>query len=90
MKSQLIASALLVGSLFLTGCASDLLIPLSPFGYFAPGGSGSGSSSISSGIDPITQAGIDADNAATDAQSAQDVRDAAAAASAASANLTVP
>ena len=85
MKRQLIATALLVGSVFLTGCAADPLIPLTPFGYLDRGRSYSGSSS-DSGIDPITQAGIDADNAATNDQSAQDVRDAAAAASAASAN----
>jgi hypothetical protein len=85
MKRQPIAIALLVSSVFLTGCAGDPLIPLTPFGYFAPGGSDSGPST-SSGIDPITQAGIDADNAATNDQSNQDIRDAAAAASAASAN----
>jgi hypothetical protein len=76
MKSQLIATALIVGSLYLTGCAGASL---------SSGGSDSGSSG-SVGIDPITQAGIDATNAATNDQSAQDVRDAAAAAVQASAN----
>jgi hypothetical protein len=37
-----------------------------------PGGSG-----VSGGIDPVTQAGIDAGNAATQEQSNQDIRDAA-------------
>ena len=50
------------------------------------GSGGSSGSDVSGGIDPITQAGIDASNAATQEQSNQDIRDAAAQANAASAN----
>lgn len=68
---------LIAGAMFFSGC-------LGLNSGLASGGSGD--SSVSVGIDPITQAGIDADNAATNDQSNQDIRDAAAQISAASAN----
>jgi len=80
MKRSLIVIPLIAGTMFFSGC-------LELNSGVASGGSGeSGGSSVSSGIDPITQAGIDADNAATSDQSNQDIRDAAAQANAASAN----
>ena len=86
MNRKLVAAALLGFSICFTGCA-DPLIPISPFGYLARDPhSGYEAPAVSSGIDPITQAGIDAGTAATNDQSNQDMRDAAAAASAASAN----
>jgi len=85
MKRQLVAVALVISGCF-TGCVGIPLIPLTPMGYLALKRGDYEAPSESSGIDPITQAGIDADNAATNDQSNQDIRDAAAAASAASAN----
>jgi hypothetical protein len=94
MKRCFIVIPLIAGVMFFSGCLG-LNSGLASGGWIGPGGwssggsggSGeSGGSSESLGIDPATQAGIDADNAATDAQSAQDVRDAAAQAIAASAN----
>jgi hypothetical protein len=80
MKRCLMVIPLIAGAMFFSGC-------LGLNSGLASGGSGdSGGSSVSSGIDPITQAGIDADNAATNEQSNQDIRDAAAQISAASAN----
>ena len=71
---------LMVGAMFFSGC-------LGLNSGLTSGGSGeSGGSNVSGGIDPITQAGIDADNAATNDQSNQDIRDAAAQANAASAS----
>jgi|ERR1700722_12962617 hypothetical protein len=83
MKRCLMVIPLIAGAMFFSGC-------LGLNSGLASGGSGgsgeSGGSSVSGGIDPITQAGIDADNAATNEQSNQDIRDAAAQANAASAN----
>jgi hypothetical protein len=71
---------LIAGAMFFGGC-----VGLNS-GSASGGSGGSGDSGVSGGIDPITQAGIDADNAATNEQSNQDIRDAAAQANAASAN----
>jgi hypothetical protein len=80
MKRCLMVIPLIAGAMFFSGC-------LGLNSGLASGKSGgSGGSSVSGGIDPITQAGIDADNAATNDQSNQDIRDAAAQISAASAN----
>jgi hypothetical protein len=77
MKRCLMVIPLIASAMFFSGC----------LGLNSGLASGdSGGSSVSSGIDPITQAGIDADNAATNDQSNQDIRDAAAQISAASAN----
>jgi hypothetical protein len=80
MKRCLILIPLIAGAMFFSGC-----LGLNS-GLAASGSGESGGSNVSSGIDPITQAGIDADNAATNEQSNQDIRDAAAQANAASAN----
>jgi hypothetical protein len=89
MKRYLIVIPLIAGAMFFSGCLG-LNSGLAYGGWAESGGSSgssdSGGSSVSSGIDPATQAGIDADNAATDEQSMQDMRDAAAQAIAASAN----
>ena len=74
MKRCLMLIPLIAGAMFFSGCVG------------LNSGSASGGSGGSGGIDPITQAGIDADNAATNEQSNQDIRDAAAQANAASAN----
>ena len=80
MKRCLMLVPLIASSMFFSGC-------LESNSALAPDRSGgSGDSGVSGGIDPITQAGIDADNAATNEQSNQDIRDAAAQANAASAN----
>jgi hypothetical protein len=80
MKRCLMAIPLIAGAMFFSGC-----VGLNS-GSASGGSGGSGDSGVSGGIDPVTQAGIDADNAATNEQSNQDIRDAAAQANAASAN----
>ena len=80
MKRCLMVVPLIAVAMFFSGC-----LGLNS-GLTSGGSGGSGDSSVSSGIDPITQAGIDADNAATNDQSNQDIRDATAAAIAASAS----
>ena len=80
MKRWLSVIPLIAGSMFFSGCVG------SNSGLVS---GGSGDSGVSGGIDPVTQAGIDAGNAATQEQSNQDIRDAASqisAAAAASAN----
>jgi len=71
MKRCLIAIPLIAGSMFFSGCVGTN-------SGSASGGSGgstvSGGSAFSGGIDPITQAGIDATNAATQEQSNQDTQ----------------
>jgi hypothetical protein len=80
MKRCLVLIPFIAGAMFFSGCVEG-----NP--GVASGGSGwSSGSDVSGGIDPITQAGIDAGNAATQEQSNQDIRDAAAQANAASAN----
>jgi hypothetical protein len=95
MKRCLVAIPLIAGAMFFSGCV-DGNPGVASGGSGWPGGSGwsgrsggsggSGDSGVSGGIDPITQAGIDAGNAATQEQSNQETRDAAAQANAASAN----
>jgi hypothetical protein len=83
MKRCLVLIPFIAGAMFFSGC-----VEWNP-GVASGGSGGSGGSNgsdVSGGIDPITQAGIDADNAATNEQSNQDIRDAAAQANAASAN----
>jgi hypothetical protein len=74
MKRSLMAIPLIAGSMLFAGCAGP------------NSGSASGGSGVSGGIDPITQAGIDATNAATQEQSNQDTRAAFEQMNAASAN----
>ena len=83
MKRCLIAIPLIAGAMFFSGCVESNS-GLASGGWSESGGSGG--SGVSGGIDPVTQAGIDAGNAATQEQSNQDIRDAAAQANAASAN----
>jgi hypothetical protein len=65
MKVSLMAVPLIAGAMFFSGCF-ELDSGLVPGG--SGGADGSDSSSVSSGIDPVTQAGIDASNAATQQQ----------------------
>jgi hypothetical protein len=65
MKVYFMAIPLIAAAMFLSGC-----FELDP-GVASSGSAGadsSNSSSVSSGIDPVTQAGIDASNAATQQQ----------------------
>jgi hypothetical protein len=83
MKRCLVLIPFIAGAMFFSGC-----VEWNP-GVASGGSGGSGGSNgsdVSGGIDPITQAGIDAGNAATQEQSNQETRDAAAQANAASAN----
>jgi hypothetical protein len=83
MKRCLVLIPFITGAMFFSGC-----VEWNP-GVASGGSGGSGGSNgsdVSGGIDPITQAGIDAGNAATQEQSNQETRDAAAQANAASAN----
>ena len=83
MKRGLVLIPFIAGAMFFSGCVEG-----NP-GVASGGSGGSGGSSssdVSGGIDPITQAGIDAGNATTQEQSNQDIRDAAVQANAASAN----
>jgi hypothetical protein len=67
MKVCLVAIPLIAGAMFFSGC-----LELYPGPGVVSGGSGgaggSDSSGVSSGIDAVTQAGIDASNAATQQQ----------------------
>jgi hypothetical protein len=84
MKTITLISGLL-GTILLSSCASGRYADVTqPYRHHSYSSSGS-SSSDSSGIDPITMAGIEADNAATDEQSRADTQAAFDAASAASA-----
>jgi hypothetical protein len=89
MKRCLVLIPFIAGAMFFSGCV-EWNPGVASGGSGRSGGSGgsggSSGSDVSGGIDPITQAGIDADNAATNEQSNQDIRDAAAQANAASAN----
>jgi hypothetical protein len=92
MKRWLSVIPLIAGSMFFSGCVgSNSGLVSGGSGWSGGPGwpGGSGDSGVSGGIDPVTQAGIDAGNAATQEQSNQDIRDAASqisAAAAASAN----
>jgi hypothetical protein len=92
MKRCLIVIPLIAGAMFFSGCVglnSGLASGGSGWSGGSGGAGGAGDSCVSGGIDPITQAGIDAGNAATQEQSNQEVRDATkqiSAAVAASAN----
>jgi hypothetical protein len=89
MKRWLIAIPLIAGSMFFSGCVGSNSGLASGGSDWSGGSGGPGGSGVSGGIDPVTQAGIDAGNAATQEQSNQDIRDAAnqiSAAAAASAN----
>jgi hypothetical protein len=92
MKRWLSVIPLIAGSMFFSGCvgSNSGLVSGGSGWSGGPGWPGaSGDSGVSGGIDPVTQAGIDAGNAATQEQSNQDIRDAASqisAAAAASAN----
>ena len=95
MKRGLVLIPFIAGAMFFSGCVEGNPGAASGGSGWSgrsggSGGSGGSSSSdVSGGIDPITQAGIDAGNAATQEQSNQDIRDAASqisAAAAASAN----
>jgi hypothetical protein len=89
MKRWLSVIPLIAGSMFFSGCVGSNSGLLSGWSGGPGWPGGSGDSGVSGGIDPVTQAGIDAGNAATQEQSNQDIRDAASqisAAAAASAN----
>jgi hypothetical protein len=89
MKRCLVAIPLIAGAMFFSGCVDGnpgVASGGSGWSGGSGGSGGSGDSGVSGGIDPITQAGIDAGNAATQEQSNQETRDAAAQANAASAN----
>jgi hypothetical protein len=92
MKRCLVLIPFIAGAMFFSGCVEwNPGVASGGSGWSgrsggSGGSGGSNGSDVSGGIDPITQAGIDAGNAATQEQSNQETRDAAAQANAASAN----